>query len=130
MCIRDRAGVDRPAFQLIEQLNERLQFKVALAGTPQVGHHARHVLKVGILAVAITKAGEDAEHLDLALRTHPFVIAVEVVEIRMHRQACLACPVPVTNDKIELLFLVPVDVGVAVERDKVVGCLLYTSRCV
>ena len=106
---------------MIEQANQRLQFEIALARAPQVGHHARYVVQVGVLAVAVAEAGEDAEHLDLPLRAHPLVVAVEVVEVGVNRQAGLARHFPVADDEIELVLLVPRDVRVAVERDEVVG---------
>jgi hypothetical protein len=47
----------------------------------QIVHDQRHVLQITGLAVAMAQAGEDAEHLDVALHAHPFEITVELAEI-------------------------------------------------
>src|SRR5574337_804655 len=61
----------RLAFDLVQQLEHRPQLAVALAGPAQIPHHQGHVLEVAVLAVAMAEAGEDAEHLDVALYAHP-----------------------------------------------------------
>src|SRR5882672_432239 len=67
--------------ELVEQARERSQAAVALAGAPQVAHHAGLILQVAVLAVPERKAREDAQHLQLPLDSHPFEIAVEIGEL-------------------------------------------------
>jgi hypothetical protein len=105
----------------IEQARERSQLGVALAGSTEVAEYAWHVLEVVALSVAVAKAREDAEHLELALRAHPFVVAVEIVKVGAHRQASLAGSLPVADHIVQFLVLGPLDIGVAIERNEVVG---------
>ena len=69
----------------------------------------------------MAQAGEDAEHLDVALHAHPLEVAVEVGELRTHGQAELLSGFPVADQHVEDEVLVPADVGVLEQRHQVVG---------
>src|SRR5882672_1299307 len=107
--------------ELVEQAGERRELAVALAGAPQVAHHQRLVLQVAVLAVPEREPREDPEHFQLALSSHPFEIAVEVGEVRGHRQLRGPGFLPVAHRPVDDLLLLPGDVGVAQQRDEVVG---------
>src|SRR3954470_10292219 len=113
-------GLALLAREVGEQAGERSELGVALAGPAQVTHDERLVLQVGLLAVAVEKPGEDADDLELALRSHPFEIAVEGGEVARHRQARPARGFPVADGPIEHPLLVPFYVGVAQERHQIV----------
>src|SRR5712691_5792731 len=70
-----------PPFQLTQQLQQRRKIGVALAGSTQVLHHQRQILEVSIFAVTVIQAGEDAQHLQMPLHSHPLEIAVELRKI-------------------------------------------------
>jgi hypothetical protein len=54
----------------------------------------RRVGEIFRFAVAVVEAGEDAQHLEMALQAHPFQVAVEVAEVRIDRQAGARGPSP------------------------------------
>src|SRR5438045_8697248 len=72
--ISSRRAPGRPivAVQLVEERPERLESAVTRARTAQVAQHARHVVDVRGLAVAMVEPGENAEHFQLPLHAHPF----------------------------------------------------------
>src|SRR6266851_7754100 len=107
--------------ELIEQVRERCELSVAPAGAPQIAHHERLILQIAVLAVPVEEPGEDSQHLELALRSHPLEIPVEVGKISGHRQAGLARLLPVTHGPVDDAFLFPGDVGVAQERGEIIG---------
>src|SRR5690606_17896952 len=104
----------------VDEAREPRERAVAGQRPAQVAQHTRHVVEVAVLAVAMREPGEDAEHLELALHAHPFVVAVEVGEIGRHRQPRGAGGIPVANHPVHLALLRPVHVGIPKERDGVV----------
>src|SRR5487761_2371752 len=108
--------VGRAAFQGFQEAGQRSELAVARACAPQIAPHARHVVHVLILAVAVLQAREDAEDLELALNAHPLVIAPELREVGRYGQSGLSCALPVADRPVELALLAPFDVGVAQQR--------------
>lgn len=74
-----------------------------------------------LLAVAMGEAGKQTDDLQVALHATPFEFAVEIVDLRRYRQTGGAGFLPVTHHQIEHELFVPVDKGIAQQRDKVVG---------
>src|SRR5882672_5064152 len=107
--------------ELVEQARERHELAVALAGAAQVAHHAGLVLQITVLAVPDRKARKDSQHFQLPLDPHPLEIAIKVREIRSDRQARVPRLLPVPDRPVDDALLLPGDVGVAQERDEVVG---------
>src|SRR5205809_2695607 len=108
-------------FELLEQAPEPGKLAIALARAPQVAHHERLVLQIAVLAVPKGKAREDPQHLELSLGSHPLEIPIEIGEIAADRQPLGAGLLPIADRPIDDAFLVPSDVGVAQERDEIVG---------
>jgi hypothetical protein len=69
----------------------------------------------------VAEAGEDAEHLDVALGAHPFEVPVELAEVLPHRQAGLARGFPVAHQPVQHPVFLPADVGILVDGGQVVG---------
>ncbi len=67
------------------------------------------------------KAREDPQHLELPLGSHPLEIPIEIGEIAADWQPLGAGLLPIADRPIDDAFLVPSDVGVAQERDEIVG---------
>src|SRR5574343_1924415 len=118
VAVADLLGI---AFQPVEQVLQRFQLDVAGGGLAGVVDEARQVVDVLVLADAVLEAAEDAEHLEVALQAHQFVLAPEGAEVLAHRQAGGAGLFPVADDPVDFLFLVPGNESVAEERDEVVG---------
>src|SRR5262245_62861633 len=76
-CLVRAAELGLALLQLVEQARERRELAVALRDGPRVAQEARRILEITALAVAIADAGEDAQHLEMALQPHPLEIAVE-----------------------------------------------------
>ena len=87
----------------------------------RVAPDQRQVLQVAVLAVAVGQAREDAQHLQVALQAHPLEVAPEQAEVLLHRHAGLARALPVARGPVDLDGFIPLDVGVAQQRDHVVG---------
>ena len=72
------------AHQFQQQGIERCQFGVAAGGAAQVIQKARDFRAVFVFAVAIPQPRENAGHFQMPLHAHPFVPAVERVELCRH----------------------------------------------
>src|SRR5574343_1979931 len=118
VAVADLLGI---AFQPVEQVLQRVQLDVAGGSLAGVVDEARQVLAVFVLAVAVFQAAEDAEHLEVTLQAHQFVLAPEGAEILAHRQAGGAGLFSVADDPVDFLFFFPGDEGVAEQRDDVVA---------
>src|SRR5512135_2987877 len=97
----------RAAFEQVEDAREGVEFAVPCAGAPQVAQDPRHVAHVAMLAVAVRKAREDPEDLELALHAHPFVVSPERREPGCDGQPGLPRGLPVADRPVELALLVP-----------------------
>src|SRR5688572_12491728 len=82
---------------------------------------ARRVLQVFRLAVAVIDAREDAQHLEVALQSHPLQRAPELAEIGPHRQARALRPFPIAHRPVEHALFLPADKRVAHQGYHVVG---------
>eukprot|EP01022_Parablepharisma_sp_SALTPOND_P033110 TRINITY_DN881_c1_g1_i15.p1 TRINITY_DN881_c1_g1~~TRINITY_DN881_c1_g1_i15.p1 ORF type:complete len:1351 (-),score=485.80 TRINITY_DN881_c1_g1_i15:36729-40781(-) len=107
--------------QLLDQAHQRCESHIAARGLEGVFHDQRQVLQVAVLAIAMPQAGEDAQHLEVALQAHPLEVAVEGIDVGRDRQAGAAGLFPVADGPVQHHFLVPLDVGVAQQRDQVIG---------
>src|SRR5690606_34564972 len=105
----------------VDQAGQPGERPVAGHRATQVAEHPRHVVEVAMLAVTMRQAREDAEHLQLALHAHPFVVAVEVAEVAGHGQPGRPGGFPVAHHPVDLAILGPVDVGIAKQRNEVIG---------
>ena len=72
-------GLD--VFDLVDQVQQRLEFAVAAAGRAQVVDKARRVGQVPGLAVTQRQARKNACHFQVALQAHPFHGAVELAKV-------------------------------------------------
>src|SRR5690606_4935783 len=105
----------------VDQAREAGERVVAGQRPSQVAQHARHVVEVAVLAVTMRQPREDAQHLELALDAHPFVVAIEIAEVPGNRQPGRPGGLPVAHHPVDLAFLGPVDIRVAEQRNRVVG---------
>src|SRR5215470_17501505 len=60
------AGHWTAILERVEKLRERRKVAVARARASEIAQHARHVLEIAVLAVAVAQPREDPEHLDLS----------------------------------------------------------------
>src|SRR5258706_527007 len=118
----ERVPDDRPALlERVEEAEQRRQIAIASAGSAQITHHPRHLLEVAVLAVAMEEPRKNAEHLELSLHAHPFEVAPEIGEVTAYRKAGGASRLPEAHGPIDLVLLVPFDVGAAQQRHEIVG---------
>src|SRR5579883_1261809 len=83
--------------------------------------HARKIIQISALAVAIPKAAEDAEHLDVPLQTHQ----VEPAPPELRIDPCIqysgfAQSLPVRFSPSINLRVIPRDIAIAQQRDQIV----------
>jgi hypothetical protein len=81
----------RPATR--NQLTQLRQFGTATDHFIYIGEETRHVAQVARFAVAVADAGEDADHLQVALHAHQVAGALEVFEVGCTGMpaACACC---------------------------------------
>src|SRR5262249_12672047 len=108
-------------FEIIEQMRERRELAVALAGAPKVAHHQRLILEVAVLAVPNREPREYSQHFKLALGTHPFEVAVEIGEVRGDRKPRAPRLLPVPDRPVDDALLFPGDVRVPQQGHEVVS---------
>jgi hypothetical protein len=75
-------------------------------------HHQRHVFEVTIFTIAMIQPCKNAQHFNVALRAHPFKIAIELAKILRHWQACFFGWLPITYCKINHLLFIPLNIGI------------------
>src|SRR5881396_68112 len=107
--------------ELLEQAPEPGKLAITLARAPQVAHHKRLVLQIAVLAVAKGEARENPQHLELPLGSHPLEIPIEIREITGDGQPLAPRLLPIADRPIDDAFLLPGEVGVAQERDEIIG---------
>src|SRR5213592_100855 len=108
-------------FELLEQAPEPGKLAITLARAPQVAHHKRLVFQITVLTVPRGKARENPQHLELPLGSHPFEIPIEIREITGDGQPLAPRLLPIADRPIDDAFLLPGEVGVAQERDEIIG---------
>src|SRR5207249_4651074 len=111
----------RSRLDLVEKSRQRKELAIAAASSAKIRHDPRHVGEITIFAVSMVKPGEDAQDLQLSLHAHPLEISPERGKVIAHAQTRVARTFPVTHGPVELMLLVPCDVGVAQQGNEIVG---------
>src|SRR5207302_10146836 len=86
-----------------------------------ISKKTRRVFDVSRLAVAMANARENAEHLQMALQTHPLDVAPEHAEIAVDGQPRATRALPITDRPVEHALLGPADEGILEQTGDVVA---------